>query len=204
MASKLFVTSLLLHHSNGLNQTMILRMQALKTRLELLESLNAASVVNNQPSIQSASTAYLMFCTAFVLMMTLPGLALFYGGMSQVKNILSTVFMTFSVACCITIAYFIFGYSLALSKGAKFIGGSGRFWLIGTNSSNQFREDSIHPWAPEIPESVYFFYQCTLAILTAGIICGSFAGSLSVYVSTFPSSKLAQLNTSPHRQRGCA
>ncbi len=109
------------------------------------------------------------------------GLALFYGGMAQVKNVLSTVMQTFSITCMITVLWFAMGYSLAFGSGSPFIGGSERFWLIGSkDSSNQnspFRlgTGSKNPLNCLIPESVFIMFQCTFAIITAAIVCGSFA-----------------------------
>ena len=127
-----------------------------------------------------------MLCsTALVLLMTLPGLALFYGGMAQVKNVLSTVFQTFSITCMISILWFMVSYSLAFRSGSPVIGGSDRFWLVGaTDSGNQYSSfrigiTSVHPLAPTIPETVFMMYQMTFAIITAAIVCGSFAGSIS-------------------------
>ena len=114
--------------------------------------------------------------------MTLPGLALFYGGMSQAKNVLSTVFQTFSISCMITVLWFSMTYSLCFFPDNPIFGGPQRFWLVGTedtkNQKSAFRlgPKSIHPLAPTIPESVFMTYQLTFAIITAAIVCGSFAG----------------------------
>lgn len=134
------------------------------------------------PPFDGGDTAWMLCSTALVLMMTLPGLALFYGGMAQVKNVLSTVFQTFSITCMITVLWFMMSYSLAFRLGTPVIGGSDRFWLIGPHDSrNQFSSQRIgvtsaHPLAPTIPETVFMMYQMTFAIITAAIVCGSFAG----------------------------
>ena len=134
------------------------------------------------PPFDGGDTAWLLYSTALVLMMTLPGLALFYGGMAQVKNVLSTVFQTFSITCMISVLWFMMSYSLAFRSGTPVIGGSDRFWLVGAresmnqSSSQRISVTSAHPLAPTIPESVFMLYQMTFAIITAAIVCGSFAG----------------------------
>ena len=119
------------------------------------------------------------------MMMIVPGIALFYGGMCQAKNVLSTVMQTYSIACMVTIMWFAFTYSLCFSVGSPVLGNADRFWLIGTrdtgNQSSKFRlgPSSSHPLAPSIPESVFMTYQLTFAIITAVLVCGSFAERMS-------------------------
>ena len=134
------------------------------------------------PSVISAGdTAWMLTSTAIVLLMSLPGLALFYGGMSQAKNVLSTVMQTYSIACMITILWFSVSYSLCFDNGGPVFGNSDRFWLVGSHdSSNQQSPDrlgpfSVQPLAPTIPESIYMTFQLTFAIITAALVCGSFA-----------------------------
>jgi Amt family ammonium transporter len=149
-------------------------------RMAAVEAWQAAHPAS---TFNSGDTAWLLSSTALVLMMTLPGLALFYGGMAQVKNVLSTVFQTFSITCMISVLWFMMSYSLAFRLGTTVIGGSDRFWLIGArDSGNQYSSERIgvttaHPLAPTIPETVFMMYQMTFAIITAAIVCGSFAGS---------------------------
>ncbi|KAJ1488108.1 ammonium transporter AmtB-like domain-containing protein [Baffinella frigidus] len=77
-------------------------------------------------------TAFALTSTALVLMMTIPGLALFYGGMSRAPNVLNTVMQSFVITCEVTVLWIAMGYSLAFGKGHNpFIGGSERFWLLG-------------------------------------------------------------------------
>ena len=105
-----------------------------------------------------------------------PGLALFYGGMAQVKNVLSTVFQTFSIACLVSILWFMLGYSLSFGDGSPVFGGSQRFWLIGDQRYVQrIGVQSKHELAPNIPETVYMMFQMGFAVITAAIVCGSFA-----------------------------
>ena len=113
--------------------------------------------------------------------MTLPGLALFYGGMSQAKNVLSTVFQTYSIACMITLQWIMVTYSVCFYSVSPFVGGTDRLWLIGTkdtgNQKSPYRlgPNSVHPLAPTVPESVFMCFQMTFAIITPALVCGSLA-----------------------------
>jgi Amt family ammonium transporter len=107
--------------------------------------------------------------TALVLMMTIPGLALYYGGMVRKKNVLATVMQSFAVTCLVTVLWTIVGYSLAFTEGTPFFGGFSRFMLSG------MAVDSVNELAKTIPESVYMCFQMTFAIITPALICGAFA-----------------------------
>ena len=126
----------------------------------------AASAVN---SINSGDTAWMLTSTALVLMMTIPGLALFYGGMVRKMNVLATVMQSFAVTCLVTVLWIIVGYSLAFTDGNAFVGGMSRFMLNGMGV------DAITDLAKTIPESVYMCFQMTFAIITPALICGAFA-----------------------------
>jgi Amt family ammonium transporter len=104
-----------------------------------------------------------------VLLMTIPGLALFYGGMVRKMNVLATVMQSFMVTCLVTVLWTIVSYSLAFTPGTPFIGGTSRIFLMGMNV------DSITDLAKTIPESVYMCFQMTFAIITPALICGSIA-----------------------------
>ena len=170
-------------------------------RLSALEAMQEMQPA--PPPFDGGDTAWMLCSTALVLMMTLPGLALFYGGMAQVKNVLSTVFQTFSITCMITVLWFMMSYSLAFRLGTSVIGGSDRFWLIGARDSrNQYSSERIgvtsaHPLAPTIPETVFMMYQMTFAIITAAIVCGSFAGDGALVGAGFETA--ACLTLSFHR-----
>ena len=118
--------------------------------------------------LNSGDTAWILTSTALVLMMSLPGLALFYGGMSQSKNVLSTVMQTFTLACLITILWLMMGYSLCFSTGSPVYGNADRFWFIGTNEVGNQRSPyrlgptTAHALAPTIPETVFMTYQVRL------------------------------------------
>jgi Amt family ammonium transporter len=107
--------------------------------------------------------------TALVLMMTIPGLALFYGGMVRKMNVLATVMQSFAVACLVTVLWTLVGYSFAFTPGSSFLGGGSRLLLLGMTL------DGVNDLAKTIPESVYMTFQMTFAIITPALICGAFA-----------------------------
>ena len=133
-------------------------------------------------SASAGDTSFMIISSAIVLMMTIPGLGLYYGGMVKVKNVLATVMQAFSIVCIITAMYFFFGYSLAFGPpnppaygvidnghSSLFYGDASRFWLWGVSPV------TYNSLASTIPENVYAFFQLTFAIITAALICGSFA-----------------------------
>jgi ammonium transporter, Amt family len=121
------------------------------------------------PKLDTGDTAWMMTSTVLVLLMTIPGLALFYGGMVRRKNVLATVMQSFAVTCLVTILWMIAGYSLALTEGSTILGGLSRVFLSG------MALDAAHELAPTIPESVYMTFQLTFAIITPALIAGAFA-----------------------------
>jgi ammonium transporter, Amt family len=129
----------------------------------------AAPAAATAPKIDSGDTAWMLTSTALVLMMTIPGLALFYGGMVRKMNVLATVMQSFAITCLVTVLWAIVGYSLAFTEGTPFIGGLSRFMLTGMGV------DAINDLAKTIPESVYMSFQMTFAIITPALICGAFA-----------------------------
>jgi len=145
-------------------------------RLSLLAAAGAASLTlpavawaADAPKIDSGDTAWMLTSTALVLMMTIPGLALFYGGMVRKKNVLATVMQSFAVTCLVTILWMVVTYSLAFSTGNSIIGGFSRLFLKGMTL------DGAHELAKTIPESVYMTFQMTFAIITPALIAGAFA-----------------------------
>jgi Amt family ammonium transporter len=107
--------------------------------------------------------------TALVLMMTIPGLALFYGGMVRKKNVLATVMQSFAVTCLVTVLWMVLTYSLAFTSGSTIVGGLSRIFLKG------MALDSVNDLAKTIPESVFMTFQMTFAIITPALIAGAFA-----------------------------
>jgi Amt family ammonium transporter len=123
----------------------------------------------------SGDTAWMMTSMAIVLMMTIPGLALFYGGMVQKKNLGDTVMTSFAITCLISILWLLFTYSIAFRGGTPFIGGFDRAGLQGILSDISTGIGNPNSLAPTIPETVYSMFQLTFAIITAALIAGSFA-----------------------------
>ena len=125
-------------------------------------------------SVNSGDTAWMLTSSVLVLMMTIPGLALFYGGMVRKKNILATLAQSFGATCVITVLWMVIGYSLAFTDGGahdKFIGGFKYFLLSPLNKDINIAS----PLAPTIPETVYMFFQMTFAIITPALIAGALA-----------------------------
>ncbi|MDP9007895.1 MAG: ammonium transporter [Pseudomonadota bacterium] len=114
--------------------------------------------------------------TALVLMMSIPGLALFYGGMVRKKNVLATLMQTFAIVCVVTILWWLVGYSLAFTPGSKFLGGFSRALFNGMTFINApVNKLSVSHLALTIPETVYAMFQLTFAAITPALICGAFA-----------------------------
>jgi Amt family ammonium transporter len=109
--------------------------------------------------------------------MTIPGLALFYGGMVRKKNVLATLMQSFAICCVVTVLWVVVGYSLAFTPGNGFVGGLSRVFLTGMNyiKGDKATTLTVSHLATTIPESVYMTYQMTFAIITPALICGAFA-----------------------------
>ena len=134
----------------------------------------AAAAVAAAPALvpNKADTAWMMVCTALVLLMTLPGLALFYGGLTRSKNILSICMQCFMVFSLITVLWAIYGYSFAFTEGGAFIGGLDRLFLGGMTPDSvaaTFSKGVV------IPEYVFMAFQAVFATITCCLIIGSFA-----------------------------
>jgi Amt family ammonium transporter len=127
--------------------------------------------------INSGDTAWMLTSTALVLFMTIPGLALFYAGMVRKKNVLATVMQSFAITCIVTVIWTVVGYSLAFTPGGSFIGGFSRVFMSGMNyiKGDKATTLTVSHLASTIPESVYFVYQMTFAIITPALITGAFA-----------------------------
>jgi ammonium transporter, Amt family len=125
--------------------------------------------------ISAGDTAWMLTSTALVLLMTIPGLALFYGGMVRKKNVLATVMQSFAVTCLVTILWTIVGYSLAFMPGNEYIGSLDRLFLSGMVYLKDAGELTVSHLALTIPESVYMMFQMTFAIITPALITGAFA-----------------------------
>ena len=123
----------------------------------------------------SGDTAWMMTSVALVLMMTIPGLGLFYGGMVRKKNVGDTIMTSFAVTCLVTILYAMFTYSMAFTTGSPFLGGLSRAFLQGILSDISTGIGTPNALAPTIPETVYMCFQMTFAIITPALIAGAFA-----------------------------
>ncbi|TPQ31188.1 ammonia channel protein [Bradyrhizobium guangdongense] len=121
------------------------------------------------PDISPADTAWMIVATALVLMMTIPGLALFYSGMVRKKNVLATMAQSLAAVAIISILWVAFGYSLAFIGDGPWLGTLDRWFLAGMTM------DSVHPGAKTIPEALFMLYQMTFAIITVALVAGSVA-----------------------------
>lgn len=124
------------------------------------------------PVIDSGNTAWLLTATALVLMMTIPGLALFYGGLVRKINVLNTLMLCFATTCVVTFIWLIAGYSISFYGGMEgvvpgYLGSLDRLLLNGMGLG------TTHPLAPTVPESVFMMYQMTFAIITPALIVGA-------------------------------
>jgi len=126
--------------------------------------------------VNSGDTAWMLTSTALVLMMTVPGLALFYGGMVRKKNVLATLMQSFAITCLVTVLWWLVGYSLAFTPGStRFLGGTNRLFMNGVVYMHDAMKLSVSHLGLTIPETVYAMFQATFAIITPALICGSFA-----------------------------
>jgi len=130
--------------------------------LALLPGLAAAE----EAVMNGANTAWILTSTALVLFMTLPGLALFYGGLVRTKNVLSVLMQCFSIAGIASVAWLILGYSLAFGEGNAFIGDFSKVMMAGIGRETL--------WG-DIPEPLFMLFQMTFAIITPALIVGGFA-----------------------------
>lgn len=129
-------------------------------------AIEPALAQDAKPKLDSGDTAWMLTSTALVLMMTIPGLALFYGGMVRKKNVLSVLMQCFAITCLMSILWMVIGYSLAFDEGNAYVGGLGKMFLSGMSV------DAING---TIPDSLFMVFQMTFAIITPALIVGAFA-----------------------------
>jgi Amt family ammonium transporter len=156
----------------------------------LLVALPALAEDAGPPKLDSGDTAWMLASTALVLLMTVPGLALFYGGMVRKKNILATLMQCFAVTCIVTIVWTVAGYSLAFTPGtggaAGYVGDLSRIMLHGIEGHISKGNDTqafvlasgikdVADMSTTIPETVYMMFQMTFAIITPALIVGAIA-----------------------------
>ena len=125
--------------------------------------------------ISSGDTAWMLTSTALVLMMTIPGLALFYGGMVRKKNVLATLMQSFAITCVVTLLWWLIGYSWAFTPGSAYLGGTSRAFFNGMTIMKDANKITVSHLALTIPETVYAMFQLTFAIITPALIAGAFA-----------------------------
>jgi Amt family ammonium transporter len=117
----------------------------------------------------SADNSWMLVCCALVLLMTGPGLALFYGGLVNCKNVLATMMQSFVLMAVVTVLWFVCGYSLSFGEGDAVIGGLGHMFLRGVGIAPNA------DYAPTIPHQTYMMFQLMFAIITPALITGAFA-----------------------------
>ena len=115
--------------------------------------------------MNAADTAWIIVATALVLFMTLPGLALFYGGLVRARNVLSVFMHCYAIACLMSVLWFAFGYSIAFGEGTPYWGGLGKMFLSGIDSETL---------SGSLPEVLFFAFQMTFAIITPALIVGAY------------------------------
>jgi ammonium transporter, Amt family len=141
-------------------------------------SLAATPALAETADISAADTAWMIVATALVLMMTIPGLALFYSGMVRKKNVLATMAQSLAAVTIISILWVAFGYSLVFVGEGSLLGTLDRWFLAGMTM------DGVNPAAKTIPESLFMLYQMTFAIITVALVAGSVADRMrfSAYI----------------------
>jgi Amt family ammonium transporter len=138
----------------------------------LLAALAATPALAQTPKIDAADTAWMMGATGLVLMMTIPGLALFYAGMVRKKNVLATMAQSLAATGVVSLLWAILAYSLTFTGDGAFLGGLSRVFLNGLTTN------AVSPLAKTIPESLFMVYQMTFAIITVALVAGSVADRL--------------------------
>jgi len=141
-------------------------MKYLSVFLTLLGVFGVSNVSFAADTLSAGDTAWMLTSTALVLFMTIPGLALFYGGMVRKKNVLATTMQSFAITALMTIVWMVIGYSLAFSEGNAFVGGLSKMFL---------KDMTVDGLSGTIPESVFMTFQMTFAIITPALITGAFA-----------------------------
>jgi ammonium transporter, Amt family len=144
----------------------------LRLALTAVAAVAASPVFAQEPKIDAGDTAWMIGATGLVLMMTIPGLALFYAGMVRKKNVLATMAQSLAATFLVSVLWAFIGYSLAFTGEGAFIGTLDRIFLAGVTL------DAISPLAKTIPESLFMIYQMTFATITVALVAGSVADRL--------------------------
>ena len=138
----------------------------------LAVGLFAATAAYAEPTVNKGDNAWMLTSTVLVLLMTIPGLALFYGGLVRSKNMLSVLMQVFYTVCIVTLLWALYGYSLAFTGGSDFIGGFSKAFLMGVTTDSKAATFSVDA---NISELVYVCFQMTFAAITPALIVGAFA-----------------------------
>ncbi len=125
----------------------------------------AGQALAAEPTLDKGDTAWMLTSTALVLMMTIPGVALFYGGMVRKKNVLSVLMQVFAICCVVSLVWMVAGYSLAFTDGGPYLGDLSKMFLAGIGKETL---------SGTMPESVFMMFQMTFAIITPALIVGAF------------------------------
>jgi Amt family ammonium transporter len=152
---------------------------AAKTAATLSRSMGVLAILApaltraaDAPVPNKGDTAWMLTATAFVLLMSVPALALFYGGLVRTKNMLSVLMQVFYTVCIVIIIWALYGYSLAFTGGSDFIGGFSKAFLMGVTTDSKAATFSVDA---NISELVYVCFQMTFAAITPALIVGAFA-----------------------------
>lgn len=135
----------------------------------LLLSTSSAHAADGPSTIDAGDTAWMLVSTALVLFMMIPGLALFYAGLVNSRNVLSIFMQCFALTCVMSLVWLVCGYSLSFSDGNGFIGGLSELFMNGLTA------DATRPDCPQIPKVLHFSYQMMFFLITPGLFIGAFA-----------------------------
>jgi len=136
------------------------------------EATKPAAAEPAKPKVDKGDTTWMMVATTLVILMTIPGLALFYGGMVRAKNTLSVLMQVFVTFCLIAVVWVVYGYSITFTGGSAFYGGFSKLFLSGVTGDSL---GATFSKGVAIPELVFVAFQLTFAAITCGLIVGSFA-----------------------------
>ncbi len=141
------------------------------------DAASAPAAAASAPVPNKGDVSWMLVSTLLVLMMAVPGLALFYGGLVRSKNMLSVLMQVFVVFCLISVLWVVYGYSLAFTEGNQFVGGLDRLFLKGifNPATGEFAMGATFSKGVVIPEIVFVAFQATFAAITCGLIVGAFA-----------------------------
>jgi ammonium transporter, Amt family len=134
--------------------------------------LAATSAFADEPTVNKGDNAWMLTSTVLVLLMTIPGLALFYGGLVRSKNMLSVLAHVFYTVCIVTILWVLYGYSMAFTGGSPYIGGLSKMFLATVTTDSKAATFSV---GANISELIYICFQMTFAAITPALIVGAFA-----------------------------